>query len=71
MQDFYQLIHEDYLTCSLGGLCTDVGCTWVTTHVLFSQWLALRVTTFSLGEYSYAYIIVDRIAEQYVALDDI
>jgi len=27
--------------------------------------------TFSLGEYSYAYIIVDRITEQYVALDDI
>jgi len=48
----------------------SVGCTWVTTHVLFSQWLALRVT-FSLGEYSYAYIIVDRITEQYVALDDI
>jgi len=49
----------------------SVGCTWVTTHVLFSQWLALRVTTSSLGEYSYAYIIVDRLTEQYVALDDI
>jgi len=48
----------------------SVGCTWVTTHVLFSQWLALRVT-YSLGEYSYAYIIVHRMTEQYVAFDDI
>jgi len=24
MQDFYQLIHEDYLTCSLGGLFVSV-----------------------------------------------
>jgi len=57
--------------CPHSSMCADVGCTWVTTHVLFSQWLALRVTACSLGEYSYAYIIVDRITEQYVALDDI
>jgi len=53
------------------SMCADVGCAWVTTHVMFSQWLALRVTTCSLGEYSYAYIIVDRITEQYVALNNI
>jgi len=52
-------------------MCADVGCTWVTIHVLFSQWLALGVTKCSLGEYSYAYIIIDRITERYVALDDI
>jgi len=57
--------------CPHSSMCADVGCTWVTTHVLFSQWLALRVMTCSLGEYSYAYIIVDRITELYIALDDI